>query len=91
MLAVNSHSRILWGKAVSEQIEEHLCDEGEIEHNVPVHFVTLLDINCATSISGEAIDIEKIKTGLRFGLRGISHLGIIEPAYYTNLQVGVRF
>ncbi|MFL6464637.1 MAG: hypothetical protein ACJ73N_09550 [Bryobacteraceae bacterium] len=37
------------------------------------------------------LDLESIKQRLRYGLRGQSYFGIVEPAYYTNLQVGVRF
>jgi hypothetical protein len=94
LLAVNPHARIAWGQIICKQIQEHLCigDEiDEIEHHVPVHFVTLVDIEFATDVSGEPIDIEKLKGALRSGLRGLSHLGIVEPAYYSNLQVGVRF
>jgi hypothetical protein len=53
--------------------------------------VTLVDRSCATTMVGADIDIEAIKQKLRYGLRGLSHLGIIEPAFYTNLKADPSF
>jgi hypothetical protein len=91
LLAVNPYARISWNKIVCEQIDLHLCEGKDSEPTQPLYFVTLLNVNCATAISGEMVDIEKIKRGLKVGLRGLSHIGIIEPAFYTNMQVGVRY
>jgi hypothetical protein len=89
--AVNAYSRIWWGQIVCDQISGRLCSENGIDHDQTVHFVTLVDINCATSVSDVAVDIKQIRKHLRRGLRGLSHWGVIEPAYYTNLQAGVRY
>jgi hypothetical protein len=90
-LAVNRYSRVIWNEALCEQLEAHLCCVDSINHNQPVYLVTLVDFHCATAVSGKDVDIDEIKRRLRVGLRGLSHIGIIEPAYYVNLQVGVRF
>ena len=89
LCAVNAYSRIWWGKIVCEQISRHLCPENGIDHLQTVHFVTLLDVRCATPVS-ETPNLALIRKSLRRGLRGVSHWGVIEPAYYTNLQVGTR-
>jgi hypothetical protein len=59
--------------------------------NQPVYLVTLVDIHSATAVSGKDLEIDEIKRRLRVGLRGLSHIGIIEPAFYVNPQIGVRF
>ena len=89
--AVNCRGRMLWGRAVSTEISRFFCAPGSVEHNQPVFFVTLADVTCARSITAPDQDMEAIKRRLRYGLRGQSYFGVIEPAFYTNLQAGVRF
>lgn len=94
LLAVNSFSRRIWGRAVSNELSRVFCDGGDgTTHNGDVYFVSLMDITCARSPEDGLTDagLEFIKNRLRFGLRGYSYLGMIEPAYYVNLQHGVRY
>lgn len=94
LLAVNSFSRRTWGEAVSREVSRFFCDGGDgATHNQDVYFVSLVDIACARSPEDRLTDagLEFIKNRLRFGLRGYSYLGTIEPAYYVNLQPGVRY
>src|ERR1700676_834316 len=86
LLAVNRHSRVRWGRAVCDELSGFFCDPDSVEHNQPIFLVTLVDTSCVTSVSAGDVDIDAIKTGLRSGLRGLSHIGMIEPAYYVNLQ-----
>ncbi len=88
LLAVNRHSRVIWGKAVCEQLENFFCYPGTTDHNQTVYWVTLVDINCAVSVEGTTVDIDSIKKRLRSGLSGFSYFGAVEPAYYVNLQHG---
>jgi hypothetical protein len=88
LLAVNRDSRIIWGKAVCEQLQDLFCSPDTTDHNQTIYWVTLVDIKCAVSVSATTIDIEAIKKRLRSGLRGIDHLGVIEPAFYVNVQHG---
>lgn len=94
LLAVNSFSRRMWGEAISNELSRFFCDGGDgTTHNQDVYFVTLTDITCARS-PGDRLtvsDLELVKNRLRYGLRGYSFLGMIEPAYYVNLQHGVRY
>jgi hypothetical protein len=90
LIAVNRHSRVLWGKTLCGQLEKTFCDGPETSHNQPIFFVTLVDMCCATDLSAN-VDLAGIKRRLRVGLRGLSYIGVVEPAFYTNLQVGVRF
>jgi hypothetical protein len=91
LCAVNAYSRIWWGRIVCEQISRHLCPGNGTDQDRTVYFVTLVDINCATSVCDVEPKLTQFRKSLRRGLRGISHWGVIEPAYYANLQVGVRF
>jgi hypothetical protein len=91
LLAVNPSSRIIWGKAVFTEIGKHLCFEDSTDHKQDMFLVTLVDRSCATTMIGADIDIEAIKRKLRVGLRGLSYLAIIEPAFYTNLKVYPSF
>lgn len=94
LLAVNSFSRRIWGKALSDQISNFFCDSGHGgKHNQDIYFVSLMDVACARSPEDRLTeaDLEFIKNRLRYGLRGYSFLGMVEPAYYVNLQHGVRY
>jgi hypothetical protein len=91
LTAVNRHSRVFWGKTLCGQLEKLFYDGPEASsHNRTIYFVTLVDISCATALSAD-VDLEDIKRRLRVGLQGLSYIGVVEPAFYTNLQVGVRF
>lgn len=92
--AVNSFSRRIWGEAISDQLSLFFCDGRDgVIHNRDVYFVSLMDAACTRSPDDQLIDadLELIKRRLRYGLRKFSHIGMIEPAYYVNLQRGVRY
>jgi hypothetical protein len=94
LLAVNRHSRVLWGEVISSEISKFFCEGGDgTEHNQEIYFVTLTDVSCARSPTDEldTAALTAIKNRLRYGLRNFSYLGMIEPAYYVNLQSGTRF
>jgi hypothetical protein len=91
LAAVNPFSRVIWAKALCYEIEKQLCFEDSTDHKRDMFLVTLVDRSCATTIKGTDIDIEAIKRRLRYGLRGLSYLAIIEPAFYTNLKVDPSF
>jgi hypothetical protein len=94
LLAVNSFSRRIWGESLSNEISRLFCDGGDgTTHNRDVFFVSLVDVRCARSSTHRLAekDLDFIKNRLRSGLRGYSYLGMVEPAYYVNLQHGVRY
>jgi hypothetical protein len=88
LLAVNRHSRVIWGNAVCEQLENFFCLPDTIDHNQTVYWVTLVDINCAVSVGATNVDVELIKQRLRSGLFGRDYLGTVEPAFYVDMQHG---
>ena len=88
LLAVNRHSRVIWGKAVCEQLEKFFCSPDTTDQNQPIYWITLADINCAVSVGANNVDIETINKRLRSGLSGLSYFGVVEPAYYVNQQYG---
>ncbi|WP_271518489.1 hypothetical protein [Bradyrhizobium sp. CCBAU 53380] len=94
LLAVNSFSRRIWGRAISDELSKLLCDGGDgTTHNRDIYFVSLMDVSCARSPEDRLTeaDLEGIKNRLRRGLRDFSYFGMVEPAYYVNLQQGVRY
>ncbi|MGY4368439.1 hypothetical protein ACVW1A_004504 [Bradyrhizobium sp. LB1.3] len=94
LLAVNSFSRRIWGQAVSNELSGFFCDGGDgSTHNQDVFFISLMDVRCARPPEDRMTvgDLEFIKNRLRYGLRGFSYFGVVEPAYYVNLQHGVRY
>lgn len=94
LLAVNSFSRRIWGEATSREVSRAFCDGGDgTTHNQDVYFVSLMDVRCARSPEDRLTeaDLEVIKNRLRYGLREFSYFGMVEPAYYVNLQQGVRY
>jgi hypothetical protein len=94
LLAVNPFSRRIWGEAASNAISGFFCDGGDgTVHNQDIYFVSLMDLGCARSLKDHLTDgdLAVIKQRLRYGLRGLSYIGMIEPAYYVNLQAGTRF
>jgi hypothetical protein len=50
----------------------------------------LCDRRCCTSHDAKNIDIPGFIRLLRRGLRGLSYLGMVEPAYYVNVCEGAR-
>lgn len=88
--SVIHQSRMIWGRAVWRQLAKHLCLPASLDQNQPVFFVTLCDISCATKINDTAPDIKQYISYLRAGLRGLSYIGALEPAYYANVQSGSR-
>src|SRR4051812_13030720 len=89
LLAVNRHARVLWGRAVCDQLSASLCCGDGVNHTEPIFLVTLVDRSCMTSVSAAGVDMDAIKVRLRNGLRGLSHLGMVEVAFYVNLEEGI--
>jgi hypothetical protein len=90
LLAVNPHSRLLFARTLCEEISKRFCEPGTEEHDAKIHLVTLVDITCATSPELHA-NLDWIGRRLRIALKGLSYIGMVEPAYYVNLQAGTRF
>ena len=89
LYAANHKSRVIWGRAISEQVARFFRHVDGIEHDQQIYLVTLVHSDCVTAISDTAPDIEHFKAYLRSGLQGHSYLGAIEPAYYSNVQAGI--
>jgi hypothetical protein len=52
--------------------------------------VTLCDRRCCTSHQEKNIDVPRFIRTLRRGLRGLSYVGMLEPAYYVNVSKGTH-
>lgn len=87
--AVNHRARVIWGRALADAIGGKFCPDHGVNHNQPVYLVTLVHSDCATAISDTEPEVDRFKAHLRYGLRGCSYLGAIEPAYYSNVEVGI--
>jgi len=90
LLAVNSHSRINWGRIVCREIARFFCDGGDgKDHNQEVLFVTLCDRTCVKSADRlTEVELAEIKERLRYGLRGLNYFAVVEPALYVNWRIG---
>jgi hypothetical protein len=84
LLHQSHEARMIWGRWLSH----YLSEKFGVTRAMPIFLVTLCDINCVTSVSDKKPDIRKFKAQLQRGLRGLSFLGALEPAYYTNVQSG---
>ena len=92
LFAVNRHGRIKWGKALCEQFSEYFDLNPERPYPLqPLFFVTLVDVECSTTHDAKIQDVETFKRKLRVGLRGLSYVGMMEPAYYVNIAKGARY
>jgi hypothetical protein len=89
--AVNPRARVSWGKLICEEFSDHFhLGPDKPEPNQRIFLVTLCDRRCCTSHQEKEINIPGLIRLLRRGLRGLSYLGMIEPAYYVNVCEGAR-
>jgi hypothetical protein len=87
--AVNPKARIQWGKLISQELSDHFhLGRYNPEPDRPMFLITLCDRRCCTSHEDKDIDVPKLISILRRGLRGLSYLGMLEPAYYVNVSKG---
>ena len=89
--AVSPQARIRWGELVCEEFSDHFhLGPDNPEPDQRMFLVTLCDRRCCTSHQEKEIDIPAFIRILRRGLRGLSYLGMVEPAYYVNVCEGAR-
>jgi hypothetical protein len=89
LFPVNTASRLLWARVFCRELQEFFGLDAD--HPFPdqqLFFVTLTDITCCTTSDVTFIDIARFKQTLRKGLRGLSYIGMIEPALYVNIAPG---
>jgi hypothetical protein len=93
-LAVNRHARMRFSRAICEQMASRFCDGSNgCDHSEEMYLVTLADRNCVRSSLArlEENDLSGIKDKLRYGLRGFSYFGMVEPAFYVNHGAEPRY
>jgi hypothetical protein len=91
MHAVSSQARIRWGEMVCEEFSDHFhLGPDKPEPHQRIFLLTLCDRRCCTSHQAKEIDVPRFIRILRRGLRGLSYIGMIEPAYYVNVCEGAR-
>jgi hypothetical protein len=89
--AVNPKARIMWGKLLCEEFSDYFhLGRHKPEPNKPIFLVTLCDLRCCTSHEENNVKIRRFIQILRRGLRGLTYLGMIEPAYYVNVSKGTH-
>jgi hypothetical protein len=91
MSAVSPGARVRLGELVCQEFSDHFhlgLDKPEPKRRI--FLVTLCDRRCCTSHQEKEIDISRFIRILRRGLRGVSYLGMIEPAYYVNVCQGTH-
>ena len=89
--AVSPKARIRWGELVCEEFSNHFhLGPDKPEPRQHIFLVTLCDRRCCTAHQEKNVNVPGFIRILRRGLRGLSYLGIIEPAYYVNVCEGAR-
>jgi hypothetical protein len=89
--SVTSKGRIRWGRIVCEELSDHFqLGPDKPEPDQRIFLVTLCDRRCCTPHDARDIDVRRFIRILRRGLRGLSYLGMLEPAYYVNVCEGLR-
>jgi hypothetical protein len=79
----------MWGKLVSQELSEHFeLAPDKSEPDQRIFLVTVCDRRCCTSHEDRNVDIPRCIRILRRGLRGLSYVGMLEPAYYVNVCEG---
>lgn len=86
----NGHARRCWGRAFSKEIANLAeWDSRNQRHGRSVYWLTVID-NCGAVSVGQQPDLQSIKRKLMTGLRELNLIGMLEPAFYLNLQSGVN-
>jgi len=86
----NGHARRCWGWAFSKEIAIVAeWDSRNRRHGRPVYLLTVAD-NCGAVSVDQQPDLKSIKRKLVTGVRGMNFIGMLEPAFYLNLQSGVN-
>lgn len=89
LCANNSIARRRWTRAICREVSDHFDLGPDHSHpDMPIYLITLVDAACSTPHDVPSVDIERFKKILRCGLRGLSYIGMIEPALYTNRVAG---
>lgn len=90
--AVNAPARIIWADAVCQELTDFFrLDSERPSPSQALFLVSLAHASCATSDTPTGIDIRAYRSILRRGLRGLSFLGMIEPALYVSLPEGTNW
>jgi hypothetical protein len=89
--ATNPKARIVWGELVCQELSEHFeLGPDKTEPDRPMFLATLCDRRCCTSHQEKHVNIVRFIRILRRGLRGLSYVGMLEPAYYVNVCEGTH-
>jgi hypothetical protein len=89
--AVSVTGRIKWAQAFCQEFSDFFdLGPANPEPDQPMFLVTLCDRRCCTSHQEREIDVPGFGRLLRRGLRGLSYLGMLEPAYYVNVCHGAH-
>jgi hypothetical protein len=81
LCAADFFARLIWGRAFCDVVEQHVGELTEI------YFVTITDIRCSVPLTEINIDIGGFRQVLNKPLRGLSYVGMIEPAYYQAVSM----
>lgn len=92
LLAVNVHARIAWARAFCREFSRVFAlGPGRIYPDQQLYWVTLVDVGCITPHDAQGVDAGRFISLLRVALQGMSYIGMLDVAYYTNLTEGARY
>ena len=89
--AANPYARITWGNALWFEFSSHFgMSKDQPFPQVPLFWVTLVDIGCFTKPDQAEGNISRFAYHLRAGLKGLSYLGMFDPGYYVHVAPSER-
>src|ERR1700730_10948323 len=89
--AVSPQARMRWGELLCDEFSNHFhLGPNKPEPDQRIFLLTLCDRRCCTSHQAKNIPIGQFIRILRRGLRGLSYIGMLEPAYYVNVCKGTH-
>ncbi|MCG3773241.1 MAG: hypothetical protein JW395_0045 [Nitrospira sp.] len=90
--AANPYARILLGNALWSEFSKFFdLSESQPIPEVPLFWLTLVDLGCMTALDATNINVAGMIRHLRIGLRGLSYIGLMEAALYANIQPATNY
>lgn len=92
LIAANPYSRILWGRSLCQEFSNFFRLDDSVRYpQVPLYWVTLVDLACWIPPDNYDADIAAFARRLRTGLNGLNYIAVIEPGYFVNLAAGIDY
>ena len=90
--AANPYARILLGNALWTEFSKFFdLSESQPIPKAPLYWLTAVDLGCMTALDATNINVGGMIRHLRFGLEGLSYIGMLDPGLFANIQPGTAY